>query len=197
MIAIIDVGGNNLASLGNAIARLGYEFTFTHSKQQLLNASQVIFPGVGAAASGMKALHAYNLIDTVRQLKQPLLGICLGMQLLFEHSEEGNVEGLGLLEGSVKQLKFQPGFPVPHMGWNRLQWKTASFLQPEFSDDYVYFVHSYAAPINNNTLAACNYTEEFTAVVQKDNIVGMQFHPEKSAAVGLQLLNNFLKRGSL
>jgi glutamine amidotransferase len=196
MIAVIDVGGNNLTSLGNALQRLGYYFTYTHSAKELLKASHVILPGVGSASSGMEALHANNLITTLRQLTQPFLGICLGMQLLFEQSDEGNVEGLGLIPGKVRQLNYKHGFPVPHMGWNRLQWKKASYLQSNCKDDYVYFVHSYAVPISSRTLAGCEYTEEFTAVVQQDNIVGMQFHPEKSAAVGLQLLNNFLKQES-
>jgi glutamine amidotransferase len=197
MIAVIDICGNNLNSLRNALLRLQSNFIFTHSLNEIQKATHVILPGVGSAAPAMEALRSHNLISCLQHLNTPILGICLGMQLLFESSEEGDVAGLGILPGQVKQLQYRPGFPVPHMGWNRLQWKQNSNLHPTGCDDYVYFVHSYAVPININTIAGCEYTEEFTAIVQKDNVIGMQFHPEKSAAVGLQLLNNFIKLESI
>ena len=193
MIAIIDVTGNNLTSLTNAIMRLGYASVLTHSPEDIKQASHVILPGVGAARPAMQALHEHRLIPIVNQLTQPLLGICLGMQLLFERSEEDNVECLGLIPGDIQRLSCLDEYPVPHMGWNRLQWNKNSPLRQGLDDnDYVYFVHSYAAPVNEYTVARCQYSDEFTAVVQKNNIYGMQFHPEKSADTGLQLLNNFL-----
>ena len=193
MIAIIDVSGNNLTSLTNAVQRLGFDFILTHSAEKIRQASHVILPGVGAAVPAMKALEEAKLVNVLKELTQPLLGICLGMQLLYESSEEGNVNCLGLIPGRIQRLPDREGFPVPHMGWNNLQWCIDSPLQQGLADkDYVYFVHSYAACINEYTLASCQYQNEFTAIVQKDSIYGMQFHPEKSAEPGLQLLKNFL-----
>ena len=193
MIAIIDVTGNNLTSLANAIARLGHAAVLTHSPEDIKQASHVILPGVGSAGPAMQALHLHHLIPIVNQLTQPLLGICLGMQLLFERSEEDNVVCLGLIPGDIQQLPYMDGYPVPHMGWNQLQWTNDSPLQQGVDpNDSVYFVHSYAAPLNEYTVARCQYSHEFAAVVQRNNIYGMQFHPEKSADTGLTLLNNFL-----
>lgn len=193
MIAVIDVTGNNLTSLVNAINRLGFDCVLTHSPEQIINASHVILPGVGSASIAMQALHENQLVSLIQQLQQPLLGICLGMQLLFDHSEEGDVEGLGLIQGNVQELYSLPGFPVPHMGWNRLHWCQNSVLQKGLSEsDYVYFVHGFAVKLNECTVASCQYSMDFSAIVQKNNIHGMQFHPEKSAETGLKLLNNFL-----
>ena len=193
MIAIIDVTGNNLTSLVNAIHRLGFDCVLTHSPEQITHASHVILPGVGAAPIAMQALHDHQLVTLIQQLQQPLLGICLGMQLLFEHSEEGDVQGLGLMKGEVQPIASIPGYSVPHMGWNRLHWCQNSRLQTGLDiKDHVYFVHGFAVKLNEYTVARCQYSIDFSAIVQKNNIYGMQFHPEKSAETGLTLLKNFL-----
>ena len=194
MIAVIDITGNNLSSLTNAIKRLGYDYQLTHQADELILASHVILPGVGAAASAMRAIRDYQLIEVLQQLTQPLLGICLGMQLLFAHSEEGDVPCLFLLPGAIKRLSPTREHPIPHMGWNKLHWMKASPLAKGLTtDDYVYFVHSYALLNDEYALARCQYGQDFTAIVQHKNIYGMQFHPEKSADTGLKLLNNFLQ----
>ena len=197
MIAVIDVCGNNLTSLGNALKRLGYTYKLTHDAADIMTASQVIIPGVGAAKPAMQALLKYDLVKVIKSLNQPVLGICLGMQLLFDYSEEGNVNCLGLIPGVIKRLPVKAHQPVPHMGWNKLLWARTSSLSQGLPDKaYVYFVHSYAHFTSNqeNELARCHYSEEFSAIVQRDNIFGMQFHPEKSAETGLILLNNFLQK---
>ncbi len=193
MIAVIDITGNNLASLVNSIHRLGFDCVLTHDPQLIGGASHIILPGVGAARPAMQALHEHGLGEVLLQLKQPVLGICLGMQLLFEHSEEGDVACLGLIPGRVERLKPKPNYPVPHMGWNQLQWCRESCFQQEIAvHSYVYFVHGFAVVNNEYTIASCDYGREISAIVQKNNIYGMQFHPEKSADVGLNLLNRFL-----
>lgn len=194
MIAIIDVCGNNLTSLTNAIKSLGHDYILTHNPQEIKKASHVILPGVGAAATAMRSLHDCQLTTVLQGLSQPLLGICLGMQLLFEHSEEDDVDCLNLIPGHIKRLAVINNHPIPHMGWNRLIWvKESPLAQGLTEQDYVYFVHSYALLTTENALARCQYSQDFTAIVQHNNIYGMQFHPEKSAATGLRLLNNFLQ----
>ncbi len=187
MIAVIDVGGNNLASLTNALTRLNLDFVLTHDKKQIQTAKQVILPGVGSASVAMQALRDHDLVSLLRELSQPLLGICVGMQLLFDHSEEGYVDGLGLIPGCVKKMSSSNGLPIPHMGWNQLRW-----LSDQNKQDYYYFVHSYAVAVNEYTLACCDYGDAFSAIVQKDTVTGMQFHPEKSSTAGLTLLRQFL-----
>jgi glutamine amidotransferase len=197
MIAVIDGCGNNLTSISNALKTLGVYYEITHCAKTITGASQVILPGVGVASQAMRALHKYKLIDVIQSLKQPLLGICVGMQLLFERSEEDAVDCLGLIPGSVKRLPLLKGYPVPHMGWNRLDLvkKDCPMLQGINQGDYVYFVHSYAVLSTEHALASCQYNETFAAIVQYNNIYGMQFHPEKSAETGLQLLRNFVALG--
>jgi len=193
MIAVIDVTGNNLTSLVNSIHRLGFDCVLTHEHALIKEASHVILPGVGAAPPAMQALRDYQLVELIQQLTQPLLGICLGMQLLFEHNEEGDVECLGLMKGRVERLCPEPGYSVPHMGWNQLHWCHESPLQKGIEPTpYVYFVHSFTVEKCEYTVASCQYSADFSAIVQKDNIYGMQFHPEKSAETGLELLKNFL-----
>lgn len=193
MIAVIDVVGKNLASIANALDRLHVAYTFTHCPEQILKAKQVILPGVGTAKEGMKALRQQGLVEILQQLTQPLIGICIGMQLLFEYSEEDQVTCLGLIPGQVRRLHPQDNLPVPHMGWNQLQWRKPSSLREGISDaDFVYFVHGYAATESVNTVATCDYGGSFSAIVQYQQYIGMQFHPEKSAAVGRKLLQNAL-----
>jgi glutamine amidotransferase len=193
-LAIIDSGGANIASLQFAVQRLGIESDLTTDPERLKTASHVLLPGVGAAADCMGRLQSAGLVDTIRQLKQPMLGICVGMQLLFESSEEGDVACLGVLPGRVRRFNDRNGLPVPHMGWNQLEFKQQSPLLNDIANgDYVYFVHSYAAPVSDLTLAATEYGDQFAAVVQRGNVYGAQFHPERSAKVGAQLLKNFLQ----
>ena len=193
-LAIIDSGGANIASLQFAVERLGLPSDLTTDPAVLEDASHIILPGVGAAADCMARLRNAGIVDTIRKLRQPVLGICVGMQLLFESSEEGNVSCLGLLPGRVRRFETRPDLPVPHMGWNQLEFKEASpLLQDIAQGDYVYFVHSYAAPVSELTLATASYGEPFTAIVQRENVYGVQFHPERSARVGAQLIQNFLR----
>jgi glutamine amidotransferase len=193
-LAIIDSGGANIASLRYAIERLGVESDLTTDPARLRAASHVILPGVGAAADCMARLEKANLIDTIRSLEQPLLGICVGMQLLFESSEEGDVNCLGLLPGRVQRFPEREGLPVPHMGWNQLTLMQPSPLFDDIRDgDYVYFVHSYAAPVGPHTIASSEYGVPFTAAIQRGNVYGAQFHPERSARIGALLLRNFLR----
>lgn len=193
-LAIIDSGGANIASLQMAIERLGVAAELTTDPDQLRAASHVILPGVGAAADCMSRLRQAGLVNTIRDLRQPLLGVCVGMQLLFESSEEGDVECLGLLPGRVGRLPRRAGLPVPHMGWNQLEFdRTNALLNDIEAGDYVYFVHSYAVPLSERTIATTTYGAPFSAAVQHGNVYGAQFHPERSARVGAQLLRNFLK----
>jgi glutamine amidotransferase len=192
-LAIIDSGGANIASLRFAIDRLGYESVLTTDSLVIRNATHVILPGVGAAADCMGRLERADLVDTILNLQQPFLGICVGMQLLFESSEEGDVDCLGLLTGRVRRFPNRNGLPVPHMGWNNLQINRPSPLTKGFDEqDYVYYVHSYCAPVDDETLATTHYGENFSAIVQRENVFGVQCHPERSAKSGALLLKNFL-----
>lgn len=193
MIAIIDITGNNLTSLVNALKKLHIASVLTHDKAVIKKASQVILPGVGAAKPAMAALKKFDLIGLLQDYQKPLVGICLGMQLLYEGSEEGNIAGLGLIPGYIKKLTQKKGYPIPHMGWSKIAWNPSSdkHLRAHLQDDdYFYFVHSFAALEENYQLASCRHGEKFAAIVQKNNILGIQFHPEKSATKGLQLLKN-------
>lgn len=193
-LAIIDSGGANIASLRFAIERLGVESTITTDPRTVCEASHIILPGVGAAADCMARLRNAGLVDTLRSLRQPMLGICVGMQLLFESSEEGDVACLGLLPGRVRRFADREHLPVPHMGWNQLEFSNATpLLEDMAAGDHVYFVHSYAAPVSELTLASATYGEPFSAIVQRGNVFGAQFHPERSARIGSLLLRNFLR----
>lgn len=192
MIAIINYEAGNLASVSNALTRLGAEFIVTDKISDLNSSDGVIFPGVGHARPAMQSLQKNGLDSWLKKTQKPLLGICLGMQLLFEFSEEGNAKGLGLIPGRLKRFN-STNQKVPHMGWNALA-KVAShpLLNDLESQPYFYFVHSYFAPVNSQTLASCQYINDFAAVVGKDNVLGVQFHPEKSGKAGAQLLQNFI-----
>ncbi len=199
-VAIIDNGGANIASLRYALERLGASSHLTADPAELRAAQRVILPGVGAAADAMARLRALQLVDLIPQLTQPVLGICLGMQLLFATSEEGDdgvdTECLGLIPERVARFPDRAGFPVPHMGWNQLRVVTPSPLFDGVRDgDHFYFVHSYAAPLGPWALATTDYGGEFAAAVRHGNFHGVQFHPERSAQPGARVLGNFLELG--
>jgi len=193
-VAIIDSGGANIASLRIALERLGAESVVTTDHDVIRNAPRVLLPGVGSADSAMIKLRGAGLDQLIPLLKQPLLGICLGMQLLFERSEEGPANCLGVIPGSIDKLLAAPGKPVPHMGWNQFtQVRPDALLDGVSSLDHVYFVHSFAAPTSGATVAITDYGVAFTAVARRDNFCGTQFHPERSGVVGARILANFLK----
>lgn len=191
---IIDSGGANLASLQFALERLGASTQVTTDASTILRAPRVILPGVGAAADAMQRLRSSGVAGLLPTLEQPVLGICLGMQLLFSRSEEGATQCLGILPETVRRLQPSPGLPVPHMGWNQLApLREDPILEGIAKDDYVYFVHSYAVPVSDVTLASTDYGMPVSAIVRKGNFWGAQFHPERSAATGARLLANFLR----
>jgi glutamine amidotransferase len=193
-LAIIESGGANFLSVTTAIERLGVKYQFTHDAQIINSADAVLLPGVGSAGFAMQTLHKYDLVDVVKNFQKPLLGICLGMQLLYEFSEEDNVDCLGVIPGQVKKFSSSNDLIVPHMGWNNISpINLDKIVSGVDTSDDVYFVHSYYAPINDATIASCDYGTEFTAVVRYNNFYGMQFHPEKSGIVGAKLLKNFLE----
>lgn len=233
-IVLVDSGGANIGSVRYALQRLGVDAELTAERAKIEAADRVILPGVGAAAPAMARLRSAGLVGVLRTLDQPLLGICLGMQLLFESSEEGEVECLGRLPGRIGKLAAGPGVRIPHMGWNRLRLcapstpkmprppsRSLSFSPPIGSrprqtmpenpygdlqsggeasllagiEDgaWAYFVHSYAAPVTAHCIAASDHGQSFAAVVQRGRVMGVQFHPERSAAAGLRLLDNFLR----
>lgn len=193
-IAIIDSGGANIASLRAALARLNADSVVTTDHDVIRRAPRVLLPGVGNAHSAMNKLRGAGLDTLIPTLTQPLLGICLGMQLLFDRSEEGPANCLGIIPGSVDKLTSAPGQPVPHMGWNQMTTvHDDPLLDGVGSLDYVYFVHSFAAPTSSATVAITDYGVAFTSVVRRDNFCGTQFHPERSGVVGARILGNFLK----
>lgn len=192
-VAIIDSGGANIASLVFALRRLDCEAVLTRDPQTIREARRVILPGVGAAADAMGRLAAYGLDGLVPTLRQPVLGICLGMQLLFEESEEGPARCLGIIPGTARRFEATAG-PVPHMGWNQVQRRTDSPLLSGIEDGaYFYFVHSYALPPGSCTVATTDYGGPFTAVAGRANFLGTQFHPERSGPAGARVLRNFLE----
>ena len=197
MIAIIDSGGANIASVTFALERCGATATLTTDAEKIASADKVILPGVGAAPVVMAQLQKAGLVDCIRGLTQPVLGICLGMQLLFERSEEGDTALLGLIPGTVEAFQPAPGLSIPHMGWNRLLPTAGAAANPLLKgiDDgaHVYFVHSYFAPVSGDTVAACRYGADFTALVAHGNFMGAQFHPERSGPIGARILQNFLE----
>ena len=193
-VTIIDSGGANLASLIFALERLDVRAQVSSDVREISRSSRVILPGVGAARDAMQRLRASGVAEVLPQLKQPVLGICLGMQLLFERSEEGPSDCLGVIPGRVNRLVAAPGQPVPHMGWNQLNLQRPDPLFTDLTEgEYVYFVHGYAASLNESTLATAQYGAALPAVVRKANFWGVQFHPERSGAAGARLLANFLR----
>ena len=191
MIVVVDSGGANLASVIFAIERLNKPYIFTADPDKIAKASHVILPGVGAAGTAMKVLRERGLIECLRSLTQPVIGICLGMQLLFEHSEEGDADMLGLLPAPVKKFT-EMSLTVPHMGWNTFETVRVNPLTKNLPENpYAYFVHSYYAPPGDYTIARTNYGIPFSSVVNRDNLFGCQFHPERSGKTGALILKNF------
>ncbi|SFK45577.1 glutamine amidotransferase [Porphyromonadaceae bacterium KH3CP3RA] len=190
MIAIIKYNAGNITSVKNAVERLGYECKVTDDIDEVLSAEKVIFPGVGEAKSAMNHLESKGLDKIIQSLVQPTLGVCLGLQLMCRHSEEGDTKCLGIFDAKVK--KFPATDIVPHMGWNNLEVEVNPLFNGFGKDDAVYFVHSYYAEICSETIARCDYILPFSAAMQKDNFYATQFHPEKSGDVGEKILRNFL-----
>lgn len=192
-VVLVDCGGTNIGSLRYALERLGVAARLSADPDAIHAATHVILPGVGAAGPGMARLRAANLVEVLRALRQPVLGVCLGMQLLFEHSQEGATDCLGIVPGEVRRFPEVDNLRIPHIGWNRLDLEHADTLCLGFARHaYAYFVHSYAAPIGAWTLASADHGIVFSAIVRRENFCGAQFHPERSGVVGAQLLRNFL-----
>ena len=186
-LTIIDYGAGNVKSVAFAFERLGVTPHLSDDLEEIQSSDYVVFPGVGHANFAMEQLKAKNLIPVIKNLKQPVFGVCLGMQLMCDITAEGNVKGLGIFDIPVK--KFDHGYKVPHMGWNTLE-NTKGILAG--INEQVYFVHSYYVPNCEYTMASCNYYHDFSAALQKDNFMGCQFHPEKSGKVGAEILTRFL-----
>lgn len=199
MIAIIDYGAGNTQSVMYALDRLEARYILTKKESEIKSADHVIFPGVGHANAAMKALKKNNLVPIIRKLSQPFLGICLGMQLLYESSQEGQTKMVSLIPGEVQMLSKSAEIKIPHMGWNTVDFNIDHPLTIGIQQStYYYFVHSYAAPINDYTIGTSQYGyNQFATVTANKNFMGTQFHPEKSGRQGLQLLSNFVNIKSL
>ncbi len=207
-VAIVDTGGANLSSVTNALARLDVKSRLTSDPYVIQNATHVILPGVGAAADSMSRLNEHDLGGVIRDLLQPVLGICLGMQLLFAHSTEGDAECLGIIPGEVSRMtpNSADGITIPHMGWNTLDVaslpapgeqndgsKALALLDDIPGDSHYYFVHSYAAPHGEHVVATSSHGVAVPAIVARDNFIGVQFHPERSSTPGARMLRNFTR----
>ena len=191
-VAIIDSGGANIASLLFAFQRLGLEASLTTGEKVIKTAERVILPGVGAARDAMQRLRDANLVDVIRDLRQPVLGICLGMQLLAEASDEENVECLGIIPGVAKKFSPAPSLPVPNMGWCKVSAVSEhAILRNLPAESFFYFVHSYALPVSDYTVATAEHEQPFSAIIARENFVAAQFHPERSSKAGALLLRNF------
>lgn len=190
-IVIIDYGAGNIQSIKFAIKRLGFEAVLSSDAEEIKNAGKVIFPGVGEASSAMKMLKQTGLEKLIPNLKQPVLGICLGMQLMCDHSEEGDTIGLGIFKAEVK--RFGNNVKVPQIGWNRIENLRSPLFEGIGEDEYVYLVHSYYVPECRDEIAGSEYGVKFSVALHRDNFFGVQFHPEKSSKTGEKILKNFLK----
>ena len=194
MIAVVKYNAGNIFSVLCALQRLGYEAVLTDDPEMLNKADKVVFPGVGEARAAMEYLNEHGLSDVIRNMKQPVLGICIGMQLLCRHSEESDVDCLGIFDTDI--VKFRPSTPdlkVPQMGWNQITDLKTNLLKDVKEGSFVYYVHSYHAPLCDYTIATTDYDGPYSAALHKDNFYATQFHPEKSGSVGEQILKNFLE----
>ncbi len=196
-VVIIKYNAGNIESVRNALLRLGVQAEITGDHEKIRTAGKVIFPGVGEASTTMAYLKKEGLDQLIPALRQPVLGICLGLQLMCSHSEEGDTPCLGIFEEKVKRFVPEPGMEhvtkVPHMGWNTITNLKSGLFNPALENGYVYFVHSYYATVGEHTAAVTDYITPFSSALQKDNFYATQFHPEKSGAVGSRVLENFLK----
>lgn len=191
MIAVINYKAGNLASVSNALKRLDEPHIITNKRNELDRSDGIVFPGVGHAKPAMESLKENGLDRWLKQANKPVLGICLGMQLLYEFSEEGDTKGLGIIPGKLKRFE-SPVKKVPHMGWNTVKNVGSHPIVHGLNEEpFFYYVHSYFAPVTEHTLASCSYIQDFTSIVCKDNFIGLQFHPEKSGQSGALLLQNF------
>ena len=193
MIAILDYKMGNLRSVENALKRLGAEFTVTDDTDVIRSADKVLMPGVGNAAEAMENLRSASLVDVVRSLRRPVLGICVGMQVMCRHSEEGDVDCLNLFDARVKRFEPSADLKVPHMGWNRIGNLESKLFKGIDGGEYVYFVHSYYPELCSDTIATSRHGVMFCAALKYENFYGTQFHPEKSGDVGERIIENFLR----
>ncbi|MBQ2007611.1 MAG: imidazole glycerol phosphate synthase subunit HisH [Alistipes sp.] len=193
MIAIVDYKMGNLRSVENALRRLGADFVVTADADVIRRADKVLLPGVGNAAEAMENLRAADLVDVIRSLRQPVLGICVGMQVMCRHSEEGDVDCLGIFDARVKRFLPAPEVKVPHMGWNKIGNLETKLFKDLDGGSYVYFVHSYYPELCPDTIATATHGVMFSAALKYENFYGTQFHPEKSGDVGERIIANFLK----
>jgi len=196
-VAIIKYNAGNIQSVDYALKRLGVEASITADHDEIRSADRVIFPGVGEASTTMAYLRQHQLDKLIVDLKQPVLGICLGLQLMCGYSEEGDTQCLGIFEESVRRFILQPtllpSMKIPHMGWNTISGLKSNLFDPSIEGEYCYFVHSFYATTGDNTAAVCSYPFPFSAALQKNNFYAVQFHPEKSGVVGSGIIENFLK----
>ncbi|MBP5502659.1 MAG: imidazole glycerol phosphate synthase subunit HisH [Bacteroidales bacterium] len=192
-IAIIDYKAGNIKSVEAALKRFGCNTTLTKDPQIITAADKVVFPGVGHAGAALEALHAAGLDTLIPALKQPVLGICLGMQMMCRHSEEGDTPCLGIFDAEVVKFRPNNGEKIPHMGWNQISALKSPLFEGIPEGSFMYFVHSYMVPVFEHTAAQCGYAQDFSAAIARDNFYGCQFHPEKSGNIGLQILENFIK----
>lgn len=193
-IAIIKYNAGNNFSVECALRRLGYEAIVTDDPNEIRQADKVIFPGVGEARSAMEYLRNHGLDKVIKSLTQPVLGICIGQQLMCRHSEEGDVDCLGIFDVDVKRFDAaQSNLKIPHMGWNTITLAKEDFIPADLNNKYVYYVHSYYVPINDATIATTNYITQYSAALHKDNFYATQFHPEKSGDIGEQILKSFIE----
>ena len=190
-IAIIKYNAGNIRSMAFAMERLGIDYSITDNQEEIKKADKVIFPGVGEARSTMDYLQANKLDLLIKDLKQPVLGVCLGMQLMCAYSEENDTKCLGIFDDTVKQFIPKNGEKVPHMGWNSIALSN-SWIDTSLDGAYMYFVHSYYVPVNQHTAAISDYIQPFSAALRKDNFYAVQFHPEKSASAGEDVLRSFI-----
>ncbi len=193
MIAVIDYDTGNLRSVANALSRLGAEFCVTDDPSKITAADRVLLPGVGEAQSAMTKLRERGLVEVIKSLNQPVLGICIGVQLMCRYSEEGDTQCMGIFDSSVRKFSAESGLKVPHMGWNSIESLRSPLFDGVKEGSYIYYVHSFAPELSEQTIAQTSYGIDYSAALKCDNFYGTQFHPEKSGEVGEKILSNFLK----